>query len=144
MELKIVSFNVAKAIKEAGYQQGYLTEVYLMSAIEKELAYREFGLFPKDYFPGELVSAGSYSKYDVETCDAPTYLEVWLWLWREKKMPIECVKDWTTSNWYFNIVDLVKLTDTTGVESSDYLLYSDPEEAIISAINYLAENDLIK
>lgn len=123
MELKRVSFKVAKAIKEAGYPQDSLPFYDNSGDIWEDDIKDNF------YFP----------------CFAPTYMEVWLWLWREKKIPIECVKNWTTTNnWYFNIVDLVKLTDTTDIESSDYSLYSDPEEVIIKAIEFLVDNDLIK
>lgn len=57
----------------------------------------------KDY----LLSVGYLDKEKIY------YFEVWLWLWlwREKKIPIECLKGWTEPyKWFFNIIDLVKLT----------------------------------
>ena len=59
--MKRVSFEVARSLKEAGYPQD-IQEVY-----------KENG----EYFV-------SYVKYS-NTFAAPTYLDVWLWLWREKR-----------------------------------------------------------
>lgn len=68
------------------------------------------------------------------------YLDVWLWLWREKKIHIE-----NDDNQY-KIYDATEWEDSFGyhlIELSDNL-FKDTEEAIISAIEYLVENDLIK
>lgn len=99
--MKRVSFKVAKAIKEAGY--------------------------PQD----ELKNPDSHWFYDEETkCDIlrVTYLEVWLWLWREKKIRINC-------NY-----DKYNLPPTWWCNNEDTSNFDDPEEAIIAAIEYLVDN----
>lgn len=111
-----VSFEVAKAIKEAGYPQGNTDKCYLTADHNKY------------YKEGQIVENddGEWSVLTKNLADIPTYLEVWLWLWREKD--IQCsIKDG-----YVYI----------GSDELDY--YSDPEEAIIGAIEYLVDNDLIK
>ena len=65
---------------------------------------------------------------------APTYLEVWGWLWREKEIRIE-----------LNSGAIVSMRVTDFSWSVVYQNnYSDPEKAIIAAIDYLVENNLIK
>ena len=106
--MKRVSFNIAKAIKEAGYPQ---------EAEENELSYSEYC---------------SESKIFVLI---PYVMEVWLWLWKEKGI-------------YLNIDS--KVRNMTGVliiideKAIKFIEREDPEEAIISAIEYLVNNDLIK
>lgn len=113
--MKIVSFKVAKAIKEAGYSQEELTdEVYLVNC-DKE---------------GKLAHYRSALFYDCVI--APTYLEAWLWLWREKKIHIDVDNDLSDRCTSFD--------DNTFEE----YIADDPEEAIIAAIEDLANNDLIK
>lgn len=113
MEQKRVSFKVAKAIKEAGYPQNYSFNVSVYDKDEKEVA---------------------IGVADIPlNCDAilaPTYLDVRLWLWREKGIEI-------THRIGVNI---------TGIEDNDAVdgVFNDPEEAIIAAIEYLVDNDLIK
>lgn len=106
--MKKVSFNVAKAIKEAGYPQ--------------------YG-FCNDYYNSEGLIVSKFCKMDKLVFPAPTYLEVWLWLWREKKRAIELRL--RPEGW---------MVLTFGVNA----YYADPEEAIIAAIEHLAENNLIK
>lgn len=106
--MKIVSFKVAKAIKEAGYPQGAENTAY----------YNENGVLIKPFV---------YNGGD-EIADAPTYLDAWLWLWREKNIQIQNEFD-SANIWPIGV-------------SISY--YADPEEAIEAAIEYLADNDLIK
>lgn len=109
MEQKRVSFEVAKAIKEAGYPQkchgytkeGYKVNPYILSDERTEYA-------------------------------APTCLDVWLWLWREKKIETEIYNDG------------VGLTAQVRIQGRPQFFTNDPEEAIITAIGYLVDNDLIK
>lgn len=112
--MKKVSFSVAKALKEAGYPQyGHCEEYY-----------------------------DSHGKVVDKMCDMhklvyprPTYLEVWLWLWREKQISIDA--EHLGGNKFANFV-LGQRIFTNGQYQTD------PEEAIIKAIEYLAQNDLIK
>ena len=111
MEQKRVSFAVAKAIKEAGYPQAC------------GLWYNKSGV------------EFSYTEDYSECYARPTYLNVWRWLWREKKYRIEIAIDKSTDKAYPIINN-----------HTDFIFDSeeDPEEAIIAAIEYLATNDLIK
>lgn len=107
---KKVSFKVAKAIKEAGYPQGNTMSGYWVAdEVKGRIKY------------GDAVNAVMWGK-DNKIVDMPTYIDVWLWLWREKGTPIQV--DYT-----FCSIDCQ---------------LNDPEEAIIAAIEYLVENNLIK
>lgn len=123
--MKRVTFKVATALKEAGYPQEWH---------ECEYYYTE---------NGELKRSGDYEGYSIEditynqryAIPAPTYLEAWLWLWREKNIWIEVVIDKSTNKAYPIIND-----------HTDWIFDSDenPEEAIIGAIEYIVNNNLIK
>lgn len=115
-----VSFEIAKAIKEAGYPQWNVDGAadnfklaYDCEGVLWEIKY--FDQNPQDYYT------------------APAYLDVWLWLWREKDIHIDvdndCFGDGCTS---FN--------DKTFEEHNA----NDPEEAVITAIEYLVKHNLIK
>lgn len=109
--MKTVTFKVAEAIKKAGYPQEKLTDkVYLVNG-DKE---------------GNLAHYTSALFYD--SIVAPTYIEVWLWLWKEKKYSIN-VDCHIGGKW------------STDMSMEDY---PDQEEALIAAIDYLVDNDLIK
>lgn len=110
--MKRVSFKVAKAIKDAGYPQGHLPFYDISGDLWED------GISDNFHFP----------------CFAPTYVEVWLWLWREKKTHI-----------------LLDNGAVVSMQDTDFLWHvayqnncSDPEESIKEAIEYLAENNLIK
>lgn len=103
MEQKRVSFKVAEAIKEAGYPQD-----------NEEMHYSYF------------------NDNEEIICRCPHYLDVWLWLWREKDIRIN-TRD------YFS-----GLAVSESSSSYDSVSYTDPEEAIIAAIEYLVDNNLIK
>lgn len=97
--MKRVSFNVAKALKEAGYPQSDYDE--MMGSITK-----------------------------------PSYLDVWLWLWREKKVAI------STNRFEREWGSLVLTSFNKPLFIGNH--FSGPEEAIIAAIKYLADNNLLK
>lgn len=114
--MKRVSFETAKWLKANGYQQGQAEGVYNIDG---------------DWV-GILTLKDSASFYD--TVDAPTYIDAWLWLWREKKIRI-MVND-------SGIADYCIYTIWQGShilrESELYQdMYLEPEGAIISAIEYL-------
>lgn len=114
--MKIVSIEVAKAIKEAGYPQG----------IEDMAYYTENGVLINPF----VFNSGG------EIADAPTYINVLLWLWREKKICLFNVGNCNNKAKIDIVLDGVYQHTTTS--------HSDPEEATIEAIEYLVENDLIK
>lgn len=108
--MKRCSFKVAKALKEAGYPQDR-TESHYTNC-------------------GELIYYGIAGETGF---DAPTYLETWIWLWREKGKFIDILKDCTGKFAAFYREEITKICES-----------SDPEEAIIAAIEDLVENNLIK
>lgn len=116
--MKRVSFKVAQALKKAGYPQ--VLEYW------KYLEDNTYWYYPD----GKLEKKGNVPDYiDISklTFD-PTYLEVWLWLWKEKNIQLQpsqkIVYIWPNGILIDNI--------------------SDVEDGIITAINYLVDNDLIK
>lgn len=115
--MKRVSFKVAKSIKEAGYPQIFNSKIYSWYD-NSEALFQPLSEVPlREYHEKKGI------------CIAPTYLEVWLWLWCEKDICIE-VKD----NCYHTVAKVMNKR-----------FYGDnPEEAIITAIEYLVDNDLIK
>lgn len=107
-----VSFKVAKALKEAGYSQKYG---------EGTMCYAEDGT----YFEHD----SSIEEYFPEIfCIAPTYLDVWLWLWRERGIRIH--------NEYKKVI-IMPMGVLIECEN-------DPEKSIAAAIEYLIDNNLIK
>lgn len=116
--MKKVSFAVAKAIKEAGYPQDLYDGIYYYTEQNRIFQYeRSFAYYPKIF------------------CVAPTYFEVWLWLWRKKKSCIGILFD--DGNCAVEIWQNKSFM-------RDFESKFDPEESIIAAIEYLCENDLIK
>lgn len=124
--MRRVSFEVAKAIKEAGYPQGITQGQYAKAS----------------YYDNELesyINEGEYiENFFILGIDAPTYLEVWLWLWREKGIKIDTTTRFDSIKGWLVIALISTGRWTHHVECSD------PEEAIISAIEYLVSNNLIK
>lgn len=120
-ELKRVSFKVAKAIKEARYPQTHGMCYYI-------------GV---DEFRPMEISRQAYNCN--EHISAPTYLEVWLWLWREKGIYIDIAHYYSSDEVtiWDNKYNKIKGIDCMGK-------YYDPEEAIIAAIEHLVTNNLIK
>lgn len=72
-----------------------------------------------------------YDEDDDELYTLPYVMEVWLWLWREKDIRI-VAGNLTCFIWQDTEYEVIETA------------YSDPEEAIIAAIKYLVDNDLIK
>lgn len=111
--MKRVSFEVAKALKEAGYPQ------------ECGLWYSQDG---REF---------SYTEEYSDCYARPTYLEVWLWLWREKKICINCNLD------KYNLIPQWWCNNEDGINYNTPN-FDDPEEAIVATIEGLVENNLIK
>lgn len=110
--MKRVSSKIAKALKKAGYPQ------------------EEFGMI---YSAGMLVP---YNAYYPDQCNAPYVMDVWLWLWREKKI-------YLNTNTQRKGIVCVYWDDTIINEIKDMKL-TDPEEVISAAIEYLIDNNLVK
>lgn len=80
------------------------------------------------YIDGELVWSDTIDLYLREECTAPLIMEAWLWLW-EKGICIEI-----KNNHYYTLAKV----------NNERFHGDTPEEAIIAAIEYLVDNDLIK
>lgn len=125
MAQKIVSFEVAKALKEAGYPQGNTLCQYAIKPYY-------------DYDQERELKEGQYSEsFMILGIDAPTYIDAWLWLWREKGIMIETSR-------VEDCVDVQVYTKDLECLYVDDQVYPDPEEAIAKVIEYLVENNLIK
>lgn len=105
--MKRVSYRIAKAIKKAGY--------------------------PQEDCDGYLNKYGAVDAYLGYNIARPTYLDVWLWLWGEKRIEIEVLND-----------GIGGLLAQIRIQSRPSFFKKDPEEAIIAAIEYLADNNLIE
>lgn len=116
MAQKIVSFEVAKALKDASYPQE---------------CDRFCSVPPKYQDIGRKIAQ-------------PTYIDAWLWLWREKGWFLKIIPSGKVE-FHFQILQYDKEYEewhSEGVASLS--CFQDPEEAIIKAIDYLVENNLIK
>lgn len=123
--MKRVSFKVAKAIKDAGYSQHpNISEFWYVTEHSEpifDVPYKKAGTLVDDWdFATNMVAA-------------PTYIEVWLWLWREKHIALDLIFD-DVCNCTWDVVP----DDLVCIEKDD------PEEAIVEAINYLVINKLLK
>lgn len=120
-DMKQVSFKVAKALKESGYPQEKHNGMY----------FKDGDKTPQNIIVKSIIG----SNVDEYLISAPTVLEVWLWLWKEKGI-------------YLNIDS--KVRNITGVliiideKIIKFIEENDPEDAIIAAIEYLVDNNLIK
>ena len=85
----------------------------------------------KDY----LLSVGYPNKEKI------FYLEVWLWLWREKGIRFNVEDLWDANLSYTERGCACNTNQLGGICTPEV---SDPEEAIIAAIEYLVTNKLLK
>lgn len=140
--MKRVSFKVAKVLKEVGYPQEhncdkYVTEPckghYIWDTSNPDCTSKDDDAL-YDFEIGEYVDHEMYSVSIAHSVTAPTYLDAWLWLWREKTIAIDCGCDVIGDNHWFSFITHLK-TIKSG---------KDPEEAIKEAVNYIIENNLIK
>lgn len=152
MAQKTVSFEVAKALKEAGYPQpqtdvwGYVNRpnncyftgrhYYWDENHERQIEWDETNQFHTIDDWADEIEPSFYGS----AIAAPTYLDVWLWLWREKRITLEPSKEG---------ILVLECEDENGQLYYSHNIYSqdenkDPVEAIIAAIDFLVENNLIK
>lgn len=120
MEQKHVSFEMAKALKEAGYLQpltgfGYATKQQVI----------EFCKFNE----GDLFDLEEFFPEPDNYVYCPTYIDVWLWLWNTKNIQIE-----VADKSYFAKAKVM----------GKFFVETNPEEAIAKAIDFLVVNNLIK
>ena len=104
--MRRIQIKAAKAIKEAGYP----LEIKSIEEAEK------LGWQRNAFFTGMCTCA---------LC--PYAMEVWLWLWKDKKIVIDIQYHAKSNRWVYGCY-----------------YYKDQEEAIIAAIDYLVDNDLIR
>ena len=99
----------------------------------KEAGYPQYGSCD-EYYSQEGRRIDKFCDINKLIYPSPSYLEVWLWLWREKKKDIDIIFSADEGGWTF----------MQNPSPCDCGLYDDPEEAIIAAIEYLVNNNLIK
>lgn len=136
--MKIVPFELAQKLTELGYNKSS-DHVYVIA--DKHLEYSSGSRI--DIQRGSLypaLKAWEMLGIDGPLIEAPTYIDVWLWLWREKKFPISlmCDEHPLVMQWYphsHKTGELGSFTDT--------VFFDDPEEALVEAIDYIFENNLI-
>ena len=116
--MKRVSFKTAKALKEAGFPQDKGEYYY---------SYTGHLFHEKEAEDEETESLFFEASY------APYAMEVWLWLWREKNIDIDIITDVNR-----NVIAVF------GEDIDDAPVDSDPEEAIVQAIEHIVENKLLK
>lgn len=129
--MKKVNFEVAQVLKKVGYPQGQTDKSYIIKT------WNEYNQIGKIVCLDDLPAYGWQRNYFF--ADIPTYLDVWRWLWREKGIYIDI------AHYYSSLEVCVwdkeyKLIERIERQNAN----ADPEEAIIVAIEYLCENDLIK
>lgn len=117
--MKRVSFDVAKWLKDIGYPQ---------STGEGDVYFDKEGEIW--FYNSELHDTIQEPVF----CSCPYYLEAWRWLWTEKRIFIE---PWSSCGLCY-----VDFLGDHGVE----LVYSgtDPEEAIVAAIDVIARMNNIE
>ena len=149
-ELKIVTFDVALYLKNIGFPQKRNKTFYVSES---------FNSFKK----GNLYEACNIDiAQNIPFIYAPTYIEVWLWLWRNKI--VELIFDYGAkindvdeilycfpSTYHDNshpkmkyLIQTINRFNNGQCCSHEYAHeHADPEESIINTINYLVENKLI-
>lgn len=116
--MRRVTFEVAKAIKEAGYPQGNNNAHYV--DYEGDVCFH-------DWAEAECAKWTNFFA-------APYYFEVWEWLWGKDTWIITLGCSWTGKARARIVIDGDDV-DFSGCN---------PEEAIASAIDYLVEFNLIR
>lgn len=142
MAQKIVTFEVAKALKEAGYPQGDknsgLTNVYpLEDHDDNYTPYTRIGKLTTNYHCQTFRVLS-----DIPFVVAPTYIDAWLWLWREKEIRILLEDAKNPEEPEIERGCYVGTNQLGGICSSQE--FADPEDAIVDIIEYFVRNDLMK
>lgn len=122
--MKNVSFKIAKYLKDIGYPQELYYGVWYFADEDSVNAIPFCGI------PLKKV-------YWID----PTYIEVWLWLWQEKKHYIKVLPIGVEFCWQILLRENNEWHSLGILSKTNFY---DPEAAIIAAIEYLVDNDLIK
>lgn len=152
MKFKIVSFKVAQALAEAKYPDTWA---------DCEHFYTQDGILKScdEYIGNSLEDIYFEQSHCIA---APSYIEVWLWLWREKIVELapeysSRINDIEETLYFLPLTYHSKQHPTmkylihemynNQIECSSHghlHQHADPEEAIIAAIDYIVKNNLIK
>lgn len=97
---------------------------FKIAKVIKEAGYPQLGVELWYTIEGKYIDGVSNERYAI----CPTYFEVWCWLWKEKNIQLQPTQN-VIYIWPKGI-----LIDNN----------SDVEDGIITAINYLVDNNLIK
>lgn len=135
MTHKFVTPDAIKYLKEVGYP------LIRCQTVSKEQFEAGWG-YKYSTDPGFYSESPSILyPYDNDAIDmyySPTYIEVWLWLWQQKKIYIDinCIQ----CSEYNTEVSIWHEYGQYDYEGK----FTDPVEAMIGGINYLVSNKLIK
>lgn len=110
MELQLVNFEQAKALKELGFPQNiYTSKVYLEKTIPHDIIAKECGLSDWQCIGGKLIPCSSdYNKYGVDTCNCPTLELVAKWLRDEKSIIVTVKPFFVHSNVHSKEIEVIK------------------------------------
>lgn len=146
--MKRVSFETAKAIKEASYPQSehknlvssYFTGIHRYT---RDDTYCSIELENEFIEPIDWIDSYNYEEHDFDGdfIDAPTYFDVWLWLWREKNIRFDIEDLWDAELSYPERGCASNTNQLGGICTPEV---SDPEEAVVAAIEYLVKQNLLK
>lgn len=104
---------------------------------QKRVSFKVAKALKEAGYPQEITKETVFhALFDPMYCVCPYAMDVWLWLWREKGIQIDVVSTFEKTCF----IAIWKLGERIFSQCKNV----DPEEAIIAAIEYLVDNDLIK
>ena len=136
-KFKIVTYEEALKLKKLGFDEVCdMAYCNTNDAVELKSMYEEWEQHPMNN--SDIESYLFDVREEGNDCTAPSYIEVWMWLWRNKKIFFSPCR---------NSIDIEESQDGMWMyakEVAELDSIDDTEEAIIIAIRYLLNNDLIK
>lgn len=134
--MKRVSSKITKVLKDAGYP---LERFQTVSREQFEAGHGYKYSTDKNYYSESPSILYPEDNDAIDMYDCPFCFDAWLWLWKTKKICLEIEKAHTHDLYIQR--DCVCGTEQCGGFYTQE--FADPEEAIIAAIEYLCDNDLI-
>lgn len=134
MEKDFVAFDIAKKLKEKGFQ---IDEPYAM--------YNELGVFHKLFSSAGYYDYYSYNDFDERDCIAPTIAQALKWLREEKNFHIEII---SAAYGYVYVISRTPDFGGTDIRSSEYKgpneggAWDEWEDCVTNAIEYVIDNSI--
>lgn len=143
MKQKRVGFEIARYLKDKGFDEicewGYCVHDGQIDLVKTEEEWER--VLTNNSEMHAYLEATDQAEEGKDDCIAPSYMDVWLWLWREKNIRFDVEDLWDANLSYPERGCACNTNQLGGICTPEV---SDPEEAIISAIEYLCKNNLIK